>query len=119
MLSQTAPPEVVQKYKTWAEAGVVQDFSAATYAGVRRLFSLGLFIKLFDLYQEQERHFEPKNPYARLMGCNACHQTAEGIGATRCKKCKATGWCCNGCRMTTSHGESCPHVGPCTVGVTF
>jgi len=119
MLSQKAPPEVVQRYKMWAEAGVVQDFSAAMYASIHRLFSLGLFIKLFDLYQEQERHFAPKNPYERLMGCSACHQTAEGIDATRCKKCKATWWCCSGCRMTTSHGESCPHDGPCTIGVTF
>lgn len=119
MITQGAPLKVVQEWKMRAEAGDVKDFSAAMYTSIRRLFSLGLFIKLFDLYQEQERHFAPKNPYERLMGCSACYQTAEGIGATRCETCKVMWWCCSGCRMTTSHGVSCPHNAPCATVVTF
>ena len=118
-ITDIAPQAEIQECKNRIQAGLLREANQAIYVLQRQMYSLGLLVKLFDTYQEEVRRCTAKNPYERLSGCVACHQTCEGGEATRCGVCQITWWCCQGCKSTTEHGGKCPYGAACDAKCLF
>jgi hypothetical protein len=103
----TAPAEEVQEFRQLIQEGHLYDASAVQFAVSRKIFSLSLFVKLFDEYQKEVRRVPPANPYERLLGCRHCNGSCQSETAKLCSTCKVSWFCCRGC-MTTAGHIRCP-----------
>lgn len=107
VFNDDAPFEEVQRFKGYMERGLAHDASAVQYAMSRKMFSLALMVKLFDVYHEKIRRTPPKNPLERLQGCGHCRGSCQGVSSKQCTICKTSWFCCRGCMVAANHSR-CP-----------
>jgi len=85
VFTEEAPNKYVHEFETLLEQGLVYDASVAHFATSRKMFTLTLFVKLFDDYQYKIRSQLSINPMERLMGCRHCKGSCQGFSSIRCK----------------------------------
>ncbi len=107
MFNNTAPESEVNEFRELIEQGHLYDASAVQFAVSRKIFSLSLFVILFDEYQVQVRRVASKNPYERLVGCRHCDRSCQADTSKFCSTCKVSWFCCRGCMAAAGHMR-CP-----------
>lgn len=119
IIRSDAPDHVKSDYRTKINQGKMLDASSAWYVLKRKEYHLSLFIKLFNIYQVSCRRQLPQNPYERVKGCVHCHRSCEdSVSAKQCLVCKASWFCCEGCKREASHSK-CPIGSECDSAVIF
>jgi hypothetical protein len=114
VFSETAPASTMQEFRQHIEQGR----SAIQFAMSRKLFSLLLFVKLFDEFQIKVRRVLFTYPYERLMGCGHCSRSCQAEITKVCSTCKVSWFCCKGC-MTAARHMCCPLGGKQNIKVMF
>ena len=118
VFNNKAPESEVNEFRELIEQGHLYDASAVQFAVSRKIFSLSLFVKLFDEYQVQVRRVASKNPYERLVGCRHCDRSCEAETSKFCSTCKVSWFCCRGCMAAAGHMR-CPLGGEQDIKVIF
>lgn len=107
VFNDLAPESEVKEFRQHIEQGQLYDASAVQFAVSRKIFSLSLFVKLFDEYQTQIRRVPSTNPYERLTGCLYCKRSCQADTSKLCSTCKVSWFCCRGCMAAAGHMR-CP-----------
>ncbi len=118
IFNDSAPESEVEEFRQLIEQGQLYDASAIQFAVSRKIFSLSLFVKLFDEYQVQVRRVPSNNPYERLIGCRHCDRSCQTETSKVCSTCKVSWFCCRGC-MTAAGHMHCPLGGEQDIKVIF
>lgn len=118
VFSATAPASTMHEFRQHIEQGRLYDASAVQFTMSRKIFSLSLFVKLFDEFQIKVRRVLPSYPYERLMGCGHCSRSCQAEIAKVCSTCKVSWFCSKGC-MTAAGHMRCPLGGQQDIKVMF
>ena len=103
IFNNSAPDSEVNEFRELIEQGHLYDASAVQFAVSRKIFSLSLFVKLFDEYQVEVRRVSSRNPYERLIGCRHCDRSCQAETSKVCSTCKVSWFCCRGCMAAAGH----------------